>query len=148
MRAAVVGVLVAFLASCATGPRVGRTHYGPRADSRAGYGYSDLQLNQRSFRVEFVSESQIDAQEGAMLRAAEVTLSSGFDGFVISDTADRGEQRIRSRFVVGRVRRNVAVAELTIDTLMRGEFAGVPPGSVVYDARLLMQRYRLGAPSP
>jgi hypothetical protein len=128
------------ITGCATGPRVGRTAYQPSSHNGDGYGYSDVQLNERTFQVTFKATTPTEAREGAMRRAAEVTLGCGADGFLIADGQDQLDPVVRSRFIVGRVKRNVPVTVLTINPLRRSEFSSVSPGSMVYDARMLLQR--------
>jgi hypothetical protein len=131
--------LLAVFAACAQGEtrRIGRTVYRPSTENGGGYGYSDVQLNGQTFRVTFVATSPREARDGALLRAAEVTLLAGADGFVIAQQEDLMDQATRTRFVVGRVRRNIPTTVLTINPLLRREFARVPPGTTVYDARLI-----------
>ena len=70
-------LVVAVLAvGCATG-------YGP---SGFGGGYSEVQLNDRTFQVRFSGNgwtSASEAQSGAMRRAAELTEHYGFYGFTV-----------------------------------------------------------------
>jgi hypothetical protein len=129
--------------SCAAGPHIGRSPYRPREQSGDGYGYSQTQINSRVFEVYFAGVSEGDAHEGGMRRAAELTLDVGFDGFVIISRQDRNETRVRSRFIVGRVRRNVPVSIVTISMLSRTEFNNAP--SMVYDARTLMRTAGAGS---
>lgn len=68
--------LLASIAGCATG-------YGP---SGFGGGYSEVQLNARTFQVNFSGNgwtSMERAHRGALHRAAELTSERGFFGFVI-----------------------------------------------------------------
>lgn len=78
-RFVIVGLLVA-LAGCTT-----PTPYQPLTD---GYGYSDQLLEPNRFRVTFAGNSQTPrstVENYLLYRAAEVTVKSGFDYFVIAD---------------------------------------------------------------
>ena len=96
-----------------------------------------MQLNERTLRVQFAATTPSDARTGALKRAAEAALEGGADGFTVVDGEDTVDPTIRSRFVVGRVKRDQPVTVLTIKLLMRSEFDSVPPGTEVYDAHTL-----------
>lgn len=69
--------VVLMLSGCATG-------YGPKG---FGGGYSEVQLNARTFQVNFSGNgwtSMERAHRGALHRAAELTAARGFFGFVIA----------------------------------------------------------------
>jgi len=127
--------MLVVLTGCAHGPRVGRSPYAPRENNGDGYGYAQTQINSRVFEVYFAGVSDADAHDGVLRRSADLTLQTGFDGFFIVASDDRGEERVRSRFVVGRVRRHMPTSILTISMLTRAEFEAAP--SMVYDAHLL-----------
>lgn len=70
------------MAGCATGP------YGPvyeRADSRNDEGYSETQLDDNRYRVQYrIDNGDIErAQDWALRRAAEVTRAQRYDWFQI-----------------------------------------------------------------
>jgi hypothetical protein len=141
---AVCFLVAAVLTGCAHGPRVGQSPYQPSSQNGKGYGYSELQLNERTIQVTFSGVTSTDAHTGAIRRAAEVALLWGADGFVIMNGEDYLDPVVRSRFVVGQVKRDQPVTVLTIHLLMREEFAGAPPGTTIYDARLLAPNFSVG----
>lgn len=128
-------VIACVLAGCATTPTIGSTPYRPNVGGD-GYGYSEMQLNASTIQVTFVGATGSDAHEGAMFRAAELAMSTGADGFIVTARDDSYDQIVKKRFVVGRVRRNLPATTLTIFLLMRQDFARVYP-AMVYDARLI-----------
>lgn len=132
--------MASVLAGCASTsssvPRIGQTYYQPREANGDGYGYAQTRINERVFEVYFAAVTDGDAHEGVMRRSAEVTLQSGFDGFLIVSTDDKGEDMIKRRFIVGRVHRRKPTSIITISMLRRSEFEGAP--SMVYDARLVL----------
>ena len=68
------------ITGCASGP----TAYGPvDADSRIGFRNTQLQADR--FRVSFTGREAMEAQDYALLRAAEITLDEGFSHFKILD---------------------------------------------------------------
>ena len=69
-------------------------------------------------------------------------------GFTVADGEDYVDPTVRSRFIVGRVKREQPVTVLTITLLMRSEFASVPPGTQVYDAHLLAPNHTRRWTSP
>jgi hypothetical protein len=113
--------------------------YGYRPRGADGFGCSELQMDERTCQVSFVGRSFIEAREGAMRRAAEVTLGRGFDGFVIAASEDFAEEVTRRRFLVGRVRRRLPTTVITIQMLRQGDADG---GQPVYDAHLVVQSQR------
>lgn len=97
MRIWLKGAIVLFtvlLGACAT-----ETPYKP-ADSRGDYGYTETPLGDNRYRITFVGNSTTPAetvQDYALLRAAELTLTKGYDWF---ETADRNEDKnVRSTTV-------------------------------------------------
>ena len=86
--AAVVVLLAATVAACATGPT-----YRPRGPGDV-VGYSDMRLTQNRFRVTFSGGSGTNrelVEDYLLRRASEVTLASGFTHFVFDarDTEPR-----------------------------------------------------------
>lgn len=80
MRRLLMVALLTALAACTT-----PTPYQPLLD---GYGYSDQLLEPNRFRVTFAGNSQTargTVENYLLYRAAEVTVKSGFDYFVIAD---------------------------------------------------------------
>lgn len=80
MRRLLMVAVLAVLAGCST-----PTPYQPQVD---GYGYSDQLLEQNRFRVTFAGNSQTSrgtVENYLLYRAAEVTVKSGFDYFIIAD---------------------------------------------------------------
>ena len=140
MKPSTLALSVAVLSfACASTPRVGSTGYQPRERNGDGYGYANSQLDQRTFQIYFAAVSEIDAREGAMIRAAEVTAQMGFDGFVIAANDEHAETKVRSRFVVGRVRRQMPTVQMTIVCFRRQDFAVA--GAFVHDARGILQQH-------
>jgi hypothetical protein len=75
------GVLALSLAACASEP----TPYQPATD---GYGYTQQQVESNRYRITFAGngDTPLDTVRNYMLyRAAEVTLESGHDYFVVAD---------------------------------------------------------------
>ena len=85
-------VVTAMLAACATA-----TPYQP-ADN--GYGYSEQRIEQNRFRISFTGNSDTPKQtvENYLLyRAAELTLQSGYDYFVlVSDNTDANTRYLQT----------------------------------------------------
>lgn len=80
MRRLLTVAVLAVLAGCST-----PTPYQPLTD---GFGYSDQLLEQNRFRVTFSGNSDTPrstVENYLLYRAAEVTVKSGFDYFVIAD---------------------------------------------------------------
>ena len=129
--------IAALLVGCVHPPRVGQSPYQASSQNSKGFGYSQMQVNDRTIRVTFSALTPSDARTGAIQRAAEAALEWGADGFIVARGDDYVESTVRSRFVIGRVKREQPVTVLTITLLMRSEFGLVPPGTQVYDAHLL-----------
>lgn len=124
---------------CATAPTIGQSPYRPSEQNGDGYGYADTQINDRTFQVYFAGVTERDARDGAMVRAAEVVARRGFDGFAVTANDEHSETRIKKRFIVGRVRRPLPTAQLTVVGLMRQDFQGAE--STAYDARMILQQH-------
>src|SRR6516165_3978656 len=97
-----VGLLLVGLSLSSATERVGQTAYRPRDDS--GCGYSEIQTGARTLEVTFVGQSSVDAHEGVMRRAAELSLQHGFDQFIIVSREDHPEEVIRKTHIVAHVR--------------------------------------------
>ena len=81
VRLVVAGMLALSLAACAADP----TPYQPAAN---GYGYTQQQIESNRYRITFAGNGStpLDTVRNYMLyRAAEVTLESGHDYFVVVD---------------------------------------------------------------
>lgn len=126
------------------------TPYQPRGYSG---GFSEVRLNERAFRVTFEGNghtSRVAAQQGAMHRAADLTLQFGYFGFWVvgqdnnvssyihndpvscstvgaSTTCNGGDSRLV----------NLPDTTMTINMVTWQEAMRPPPGVVVYDARLI-----------
>jgi hypothetical protein len=75
---------LAALTACATG-----SPYRP-ATSNGGYGYTDQRLEENRFRLSFNGSGatdRADVEDYLLYRAAELTLASGYDYFVIDNRA-------------------------------------------------------------
>lgn len=82
--AAALAVLAPVLSACATG-----SPYRPAA-SNGGYGYSDQRLEENRYRLTFNGSGntqRADVEDYLLYRAAELTLASGFDYFVVDNRA-------------------------------------------------------------
>ncbi len=93
MRIAIAGFALLALTACAT-----PTPYQPRQDS-AGYGYSERQIESNRVMVAFRGNSLTEREtvESYLLyRAAELTLQSGFDHFVVATRDTDVERRFLS----------------------------------------------------
>jgi hypothetical protein len=87
MRIVLAALTLTLLAACATA-----TPYQARAE-RAGYGYSDSQIESNRYRVSFRGNTLTDretVENYLLFRAAELTVQNGYDYFIV---ADRGTQR-------------------------------------------------------
>lgn len=76
------------ISACATGPSA----YGP-AGSDSAYGFSNYAIEQDRYRVSFTGQSEAEAHDYALLRAAELTLEQGYTHFKIVDGGVSGDQR-------------------------------------------------------
>lgn len=74
----------ALLAACETAPDY---RAAPRADAE---GYRDLQIEQNRFRVSYRADGVDKAADYALLRAAEVTLTAGYDWFEVVSANTEG----------------------------------------------------------
>ncbi len=90
------------LSACASGP----TAYGPvNADSSLGFKHTQIQSDRA--RVSFTAKDPVEAQDYALLRAAELTLDQGFshfkiiDGYVTDNTGRRSPLSTRVGVGVG-----------------------------------------------
>lgn len=83
-RTVIAALALGGLAGCAS----------PYQSSGFGGGFSEMQMAQDTYRIQFRGNAftGVDAtSEMAMLRAAELTLQSGYSHFVIIDAADGSE---------------------------------------------------------
>jgi hypothetical protein len=119
-----------------------------------GGGYSELQLNARTFQVRFRGNGYTRtaaAERGAMRRAAELTAQRGFYGFLVVNQATD----IRTSSYTDPVRCSTIGssttcnggdtttyhkpdASITIQMVTQFEAAQMNPGAVVYDARMIL----------
>lgn len=86
-------VLIALLAAagCAT---VGPATYGP-ADSK-GFGYEETRIESDRYRITYKGSGDMppeQVEDYARLRAAELALANGYDGFRVIGRDVSGEQR-------------------------------------------------------
>jgi hypothetical protein len=78
--------LVLLLAGCASTPT-----YGPAGSS--GFGYSEQAIEANRYRVSYKARSPVEAEDGALRRAAELTRQQGYDFFTVTSRSlerDRG----------------------------------------------------------
>ncbi len=88
-------VLVALLSTAVVACSSGGTVYKP-AEERGAYGYTETQLGKDRYRVTFTGNSRTDKEtvnDYAMLRAAELTLQSGYDWFRLVNRDTEGKTR-------------------------------------------------------
>ena len=82
-------------AACAT-----PTPYGPA--SEGGFGYSEQAIEANRYRVSYRANDPVVAEDGALRRAAELTLQNGYSYFtVISRDNDRTTTGPRSSVGIG-----------------------------------------------
>lgn len=88
MKHALILLPALLVAACATSGS-----YGP-ADGPGDVGYSEQQIETNRFRVTYRAGDAIAAEDGALRRAAEVTLEEGYDYFtVVARATDRERAR-------------------------------------------------------
>lgn len=68
----------ALLTACATGPSA----YGPVTE-QSSLGFKSMQIEEDRYRVTYTGRSPEEAQDYALLRAAEITLDEGYSHFKI-----------------------------------------------------------------
>ncbi|MBI1188393.1 MAG: hypothetical protein GC206_13850 [Alphaproteobacteria bacterium] len=99
MRLLILAAFAAALAACASTP-----FYAP-ATGPGRPGYSDLQIERDRYRVTYRADGAADAQlieNYALLRAGQVTLSAGYDWFIVDRrTLDRGGSYSGPRASIG-----------------------------------------------
>lgn len=66
--------------------------YGPSANDRST-GYSDRAIEEGRYRVTYRDRSEEGARNGALRRAAEITLANGADWFQITNAYSEGSDR-------------------------------------------------------
>tara|TARA_R110002020_G_scaffold19320_2_gene66988 strand:+ start:1377 stop:1871 length:495 start_codon:yes stop_codon:yes gene_type:complete len=85
------------LAACATGPSA----YGPAAKSDS-LGFQNTQIESDRFRVNYTGRSAEEAQDYALLRAAEIALAEGYTHFrILGGETYSGERPSRTSTSVG-----------------------------------------------
>lgn len=83
MRTVLSSALILALAACAASPA-----YSP-ANSNSDYGYRDQQIENDRFRVSYRGKSGLEADDGALRRAAEITIAERGTWFrVVSRSSD------------------------------------------------------------
>ena len=91
-------VLLAMTAALALSACATATPYGP-AGQGSRYGYSDMRVDQNRFRVSFAGNSVTSREQvemGLLLRAAEVTVQSGYDWFATVERATDRDVRYQA----------------------------------------------------
>ncbi|HHL42069.1 MAG TPA: hypothetical protein ENJ42_00495 [Hellea balneolensis] len=86
----VIFVSILALSACATGP----VQYGPAVGS--GYGFATSQIESDRFQISYTARNEDEAQNMALLRAAEVTLDQGKRYFRVVGRETRGNTNSRS----------------------------------------------------
>jgi opacity protein-like surface antigen len=86
----ITSLLALSLAACATGPSA----YGP-AQSEEGLGFQTTKIENDRFRVSYTGRSDIEAQDYALLRAAEIAQAEGYSHFRVltAETYKEGARR-------------------------------------------------------
>jgi hypothetical protein len=82
--------VIAMLTACASTP----TLYAPASGD--GHGYSQQRIEQDRFHIRFAAGSDMDIREAedmALLRAAQVTLEEGGDWFIVVSRTREGNDR-------------------------------------------------------
>ncbi|WP_027329032.1 CC0125/CC1285 family lipoprotein [Marinimicrobium agarilyticum] len=89
MKKPIVALMMVLLISACAAPKV----YQPASDG--GYGYRESQIADNRYRVSFKmrGDTQFEAMDYALLRAAELTLMADYDWFVVADRHVDGEKR-------------------------------------------------------
>jgi len=144
VRATALVILSATVAGCATGYH----QHG------LGGGYSETQLNERTFEVRFRGNgytSPAAAQRGALHRAAELTEQMGYYGFyVVGQNTDVRTSSYTDPVNCTRYGNSTTCsggdttyihkpdAALTITMVPLEEAQQLPPGVLVYNARMLL----------
>ncbi|MEO1041167.1 MAG: hypothetical protein AAFX52_02655 [Pseudomonadota bacterium] len=83
------------LGACASAPV-----YGPSEGN--GFGYREQIIEADRYRVSYFADDRLEAQNGALRRAAELTLQNGFDYFVVtSQSSETERQAPRSSVGIG-----------------------------------------------
>ncbi len=93
---AAVLMLAGFLTACVSYP----TPYQPQ--DRSGYGYDEQRIETDRFRVSFFGNSQTNratVETYLLFRAAELTLETGNDYFIVQDQETERRDQIFSTFV-------------------------------------------------
>ncbi|MFC3301867.1 CC0125/CC1285 family lipoprotein [Parvularcula lutaonensis] len=76
MKQIVSALALVMVAACA-----GTPDYGP-ANAR-GFGYAEQQIETGRYRVSYKARNAVEAEDGALRRAAELTRMRGFDYFTV-----------------------------------------------------------------
>lgn len=87
------------LTACATGP----TAFGP-AQGSGNLGFKQTQLENDRFRVSFTAKNPDEAQDYALLRAAQITLDEGYSHFEVLNgnlSGNSGRSGVSSSVGVG-----------------------------------------------
>ena len=146
-RGPAVAVFLALaMAGCATGYH----------QSGFAGGYSETQLNERTFEVRFRGNGYTRpsaAERGALHRAAELTVQMGFYGFyVVGQNTDVLTTSRTDPVNCTRIGNSTTCsggdttyvrkpdAALTISMVRQVEAAQIPPNVIVYDARLILSQ--------
>ncbi|MGH8529391.1 MAG: CC0125/CC1285 family lipoprotein [Nevskiales bacterium] len=93
-RLSIVSATALVLAACSTA-----TPYRPLED---GYGYSERKVESNRYSVTFAGNSRTKrpvVEDYLLYRAAEVTLSSGYDYFVLAKQDTEADTRFHNTFV-------------------------------------------------
>jgi hypothetical protein len=79
MKLKIMTIMLAFsLTACASGP----TAFGP-AQSYDDIGFRQTQIQNDRFRVSYTAPNEMEAQDFALLRAAQIALDKGYSHFEI-----------------------------------------------------------------
>jgi len=86
------------LTACATGPSA----YGPSNGS--SLGFQNTQIEKDRFRIAYTGRTEAEAQDFALLRAAEIALNEGYSHFKVlggNVTSNGGGSPVSSRIGIG-----------------------------------------------
>jgi hypothetical protein len=110
----------------------------PRTDKGGGLGCSETIINARTLQVTAEGPVEVTVRNWAFGRAAEKTIELGYYGFVVTYEDSQKTPTVRKRLIF-KTRRDIPTTILTVGLLTYDEFIGLPPGTLAYDARLILQ---------
>ncbi|MEM9421840.1 MAG: hypothetical protein AAF986_04935 [Pseudomonadota bacterium] len=88
--------LLILLVGCATS-----TGYGPAGATANAFGFSDQKIEEGRFRITYRGRDIIEAGDGVLRRAAELTKAAGYDHFTVVYRDNETEARRSQRPSIG-----------------------------------------------